>query len=79
MKKEHWSDVLKSDKPKRKPGEFNFRHELLPEHQGPCHGADGQYRNSRLKTFGGKFGEANRGRVYSKHEIASWLKKNRLH
>ena len=56
MKKEKWWDVLKSTKPKRKPGEFDYMHELEPHLRGPGQNRWGGQQNVRLKTFKGKFG-----------------------
>ena len=78
MKKEKWWDVLKSTKPKRKPGEFDYMHELEPHLRGPGQNRWGGQQNVRLKTFKGKFGKASEGHSLTPEQIHAWKKENGL-
>lgn len=76
MKKEKWWDVLKSTKPKRKPGEFNFMHELEPHVRGPGQNKWGGQQNVRLRTYKGIFGKANEGKLLTQEQVDVWMKDN---
>ena len=78
MKKERWQRAVKSTKRKRKPGEFNFMHELEPHLRGPGQNRWGGQQNVRLTTFKGKFGKATEGHSLTPEQIHAWKKENGL-
>ena len=47
----------------------DYPHEL----RGPSNNRYGGHQNSRLKSYGGKFGPAGQTRTFSEQEKADWL------
>ena len=74
MNKEYWPDVLQSDKPKKKPNEFDNPDELPHHLRGLAlgHGP----KSHTVKAYGDYLFSADNGRKLYQEEFEAWSKKD---
>lgn len=79
MKKEHWTDVLESQKLKRKPGEFDCLNELPHHLRELAQNSWGRHKPHVLKAYADYLFSTNNGGKLYREEIEAWSKDDNKH